>query len=82
MSVEVSNLDHLGLVAGIIDEIGIEKKINKLIGEDKSEKVTAGQVVKGILLNGLGLVSSPLYLFNRFFLWNCHRTFNWTRSES
>ena len=38
MSVEVSNLDHLGLVAGIIDEIGIEKKINQLIGEDKSEQ--------------------------------------------
>ena len=67
MSVEVSNLDHLGLGAGIIDEIGIEKKINELIRKDKSEKVTAGQVVKGMLLNGLGLVSSPLYLFNRFF---------------
>ena len=38
-----------------------------MIGEDKSEKVTAGQVVKGMLLNRLGLVSSPLYLFNRFF---------------
>ena len=65
MSVEVSNLDHLGLVAGIIDEIGIENQINQLIGEDKSEKVTVGQVVKGMILNGLGLVSSPLYLFNR-----------------
>ncbi len=28
MSVEVTNVDHLGLVAGIIDEIGIEQKIN------------------------------------------------------
>ena len=26
MSVEVSNLDYLGLVAGIIDEIGIENR--------------------------------------------------------
>ncbi|WP_202223903.1 DUF4277 domain-containing protein [Okeania sp. KiyG1] len=30
MSIEVTNVDHLGLVAGIIDEIGIEEKINQL----------------------------------------------------
>ncbi|NER08705.1 MAG: DUF4277 domain-containing protein [Okeania sp. SIO3C4] len=62
-----SNLDHLGLVAGIIDEIGIEQKINQLLGEQLPEKITGGQAVKGMLLNGLGLVSSPLYLFSRFF---------------
>ncbi|NES90544.1 DUF4277 domain-containing protein [Okeania hirsuta] len=28
---EVTNVDHLGLVAGIIDEIGIEQKINRLL---------------------------------------------------
>ena len=67
MSIEVSNIDHLGLVAGLIDEIGIERKINELLGEQIAEKVTAGQVVKGMILNGLGLVSSPLYLFSRFF---------------
>jgi transposase len=67
MSIEVSNLDHLGLVAGIIDEIGIEQKINQLLGEELSEKITGGQAVKGMLLNGLGLVSSPLYLFSKFF---------------
>jgi transposase len=67
MSIEVSNIDHLGLVAGIIDEIGIEPKITELLGEQSAEKITAGQVVKGMILNGLGLVSSPLYLFSRFF---------------
>ena len=61
MSIEVSNLDHLGVVAGIIDEIGIEQKINQLLGEQLPEKITGGQAVKGMLLNGLGLVSSPLY---------------------
>ena len=29
MSIEVSNIDHLGLVAGVIDEIGIDKRINQ-----------------------------------------------------
>ena len=60
MSIEVSNIDHLGLVAGIIDEIGIEEKINQLLGEQLPEKITGAQVVKGMVLNGLGKVSSPL----------------------
>ena len=67
MSVEIKNLDHLGLVAGIIDEIGIVEKINELIGEKKTEKISAGKVVKAMILNGMGLVSSPLYIFKDFF---------------
>ena len=58
--------DHLGLVAGIIDEIGIVDKINELIEENHTEKVTVGKIVKAMILNGLGLVSSPLYIFQDF----------------
>ena len=65
--IEIKNLNHLGIVAGIIDEIGIEEKINEIVGIDRREKVSAGQVVKAILLNNLGLVTEPLYLFSRFF---------------
>ena len=67
MPLEVSNVDHLGLVAGIIDEVGIEAEVNRLIGEEVGEKISAGKVVKALILNGLGFVSSPLYLFSRFF---------------
>ena len=63
MSVEIKNLDHLGLVVGIIDEIGIVNKINELIEENNTEKITVGKVVKAMILNGMGLVSSPLYIF-------------------
>ena len=63
MSVEIKNLDHLGLVVGIIDEIGIVNKINELIEENHTEKITVEKVVKAIILNGMGLVSSPLYIF-------------------
>lgn len=55
---EITNLDHLGLVVGMIDEIGLEEIINKRLGEIKSEKISAGQVVKAMILNALGLVSS------------------------
>ena len=50
------------MVGGIIDEIGIEEKINQLLGEELPEKITGVQVVKGIISNGLGLGSSSLYL--------------------
>ena len=61
------NLDHLGIVAGIIDEIGIEQKINEILDGDVREKVSAGKMVKAILLNNLGFVTKPLYLFSQYF---------------
>jgi transposase len=65
--IEIKNLDHLGIVAGIIDEIGLVDKVNQLLGTDSREKINAGEVVKAIILNGLGFVSQPLYLFSHFF---------------
>ncbi|MDJ0773146.1 MAG: IS1634 family transposase [Mastigocoleus sp. MO_167.B18] len=65
--IQIKNLDHLGIVAGIIDDIGIVEKINELLGIDSREKVNSGEVVKAIILNGLGFVSKPLYLFPKFF---------------
>jgi transposase len=65
--IEIKNLDHLGIVAGIIDEIGIVEKVNELLGTDSREKINCGQVVKAIILNGLGFVGQPLYLFSNFF---------------
>ena len=65
--IEIKNLDHLGIVAGIIDEIGIVEKVNELLGTDAREKINCGEVVKAIILNGLGFVAQPLYLFSNFF---------------
>ncbi|MGB7440722.1 MAG: IS1634 family transposase [Coleofasciculaceae cyanobacterium] len=65
--IQVENLDHLGLVAGIIDEIGMVETINSMVGIEAGEIVNAGLVVKAIILNGLGFVSRPLYLFTQFF---------------
>lgn len=65
--IEIQNLDHLGIVAGIIDSIGIVEIINELIGVEKDEKVNAGQVVKAMIINGLGFVSKPLYMFPEYF---------------
>ncbi|WP_414530916.1 DUF4277 domain-containing protein, partial [Nodularia chucula] len=45
-------LDHLGIVAGIVDSIGLVEIINELIGVEKGEKVSPGQVVKAMIING------------------------------
>jgi transposase len=64
---QLQNIDHLGIVAGIIDAIGLVEIINELIGEEKGEKVSPGHVVKAMILNGLGFVSKPLYMFPQYF---------------
>nr|WP_199291016.1 IS1634 family transposase [Sphaerospermopsis sp. FACHB-1094] len=65
--IEIQNIDHLGIVAGIIDSIGLVEIINELIGVEKGEKVSPGQVVKAMIINGLGFVSKPLYMFSEYF---------------
>ena len=40
--IKVMNLDHLGIVAGIIDDLGIVEQINTRIGRSSREKVSAG----------------------------------------
>jgi transposase len=65
--IEIQNIDHLGIVAGIIDAIGLVEIVNELLGEDVAEKISAGHVVKAMILNGLGFVSAPLYMFSKFF---------------
>jgi transposase len=64
---EIQNIDHLGIVAGIIDAIGLVEIINELIVEETGEKVSPGHVVKAMILNGLGFVSKPLYMFSQYF---------------
>ena len=61
------NIDHLGIVAGIIDDIGLVEQINRIVGTHKLERISSGQLVKAMILNGLGFVSAPLYLFSEFF---------------
>ena len=66
--INVLNIDHLGIIAGLVDEIGIVEIINQKLGLDSREKISGGKTVKAMILNGLGMVSKPLYLFNFFTL--------------
>lgn len=56
-------LDHLGLVAGMFDELDIEKVIDENIPLSNSNRnISAGECVKAFILIGLGFVQRALYL--------------------
>ncbi len=65
--IEIKNINHLGIIAGIIDELKLVNIINQELGIEEQEIVNSGEIVKAIILNGLGFVSQPLYLFPQFF---------------
>ena len=64
---KIENLDHLGLVAGLVDELGLVELTDDLLGRHSLNHISPGQVLKAMILNGLGFVSAPLYLFSEFF---------------
>ena len=68
MEIDAQDIDHLGIIAGIVDEIGIVEIINNLLGTHPLEEVSAGHVVKALILNCLGFLTAPLYLFSQFFV--------------
>ena len=61
-------LDHLGLVSSVIKDIGLIEKIDKRIplSKEKGAKLTIGQRVAAMILNGLGFMDDRLYMFPKF----------------
>ena len=61
-------LDHLGLVAGMFDELGIGDVIDNATQQHPDMRdLTVGEAVKAMVLNGLGFINQTLYLVPRFF---------------
>src|SRR5919204_278256 len=62
------NLDHLGLVAGMFDELGIGDVLDQATRQNPEMRdLTVGEAVKAMVLNGLGFINQALYLVPRFF---------------
>jgi transposase len=59
-------LDHLGIVAGLCQEIGLIEQVNACLGPDH-RKVSVGEAVQAMVLNGLGFTTRALYLTPEFF---------------
>jgi transposase len=61
-------IDHLGLVAGMFDELGMGESIDQATQQNPEMRdLTVGEAVKAMGLNGLGCINQALYLVPRFF---------------
>ena len=63
----VERLDHFGVVAGVIKDLGIIEIIDARIPPDDREKISTGEAIAGMILNGLGFSNRPLSLTPQFF---------------
>ncbi len=64
--IKTQQLDHLGIVAGICQQIHLIEQIDELVGPT-GRKVSVGQAIQAMVLNGLGFVNRPLYLVSEFY---------------
>src|SRR5215813_4890305 len=58
--VRVERLDHLGLIASVIKDLGLIGMIDKRLVPDAQEVITPGEAVAAMILNGLGFANRPL----------------------
>src|SRR2546428_1016988 len=66
-SVSVERLDHLGVVASIIKDLGIIEMIDARVPPHDQEEITTGEAIAGMIVNGLGFAHRPLSLTPQFF---------------
>lgn len=64
---ENQRLDHLGIIAGTIKDLGLIEFIDSRIPMHDAENISAGEAIAGMILNGLGFSDRPLSLTPQFF---------------
>ena len=66
-SVRVERLDHLGLIASTVKDLGLIDMIDARLVPDAQEEITPGEAIAGMLRNGLGFANKPMTLTPQFF---------------
>jgi transposase len=66
-AVSVERLDHLGVVASVIKDLGLIEMIDARVPPHDQEEITTGEAVAGMIVNGLGFANRPLSLTPQFF---------------
>lgn len=66
-SVSVERLDHLGVVASVIKDLGLIEMIDARLLPHNQEEITTGEAIAGMIVNGLGFANRPLSLTPQFF---------------
>jgi transposase len=63
----VQRLDHFGLIACVIKDLGLIDMIDSRLVPDAQEAITPGEAVAGMILTSLGFTHRPLSLTPQFF---------------
>lgn len=58
---------HLGIVAGLMDLLGIPQYIDSVLPKKRQHKVSRGTATKALILNGLGFNERRLFLMPEYF---------------
>lgn len=66
VSYTVERLDHLGIVAGVCQQIGLAEFLDEQVGGSR-QRVSVGTATLAMVINGLGFTNRRLYLVPRFF---------------
>ena len=64
--VRVERLDHLGLLAAVMKDLGLIDMIDTRLVPDEQEVITPGEAVAGMILHGLGFAHRPLSFTPQF----------------
>jgi transposase len=67
VSYKVERLDHLGIVAGVCQQIGLAEFLDEQETRGSRQRVSVGTATLAMVLNGLGFTNRRLYLVPRFF---------------
>ena len=63
---KTQRLDHLGIVAGICQQINLVNIIDESLPTPSNRKVSCGQATLAMVLNALGLTGRALYLMPEY----------------
>ena len=67
MKIKSTQIDHLGLVSGVFDRLGIGEVIDSRLRKCRHHKVPHSSATKAMILNGLGLMGQRLYLYPEYY---------------
>ncbi len=65
--IKAEKVEHHGIVAGVIKDLGMIELIDSLVGRHPDENISAGEAVAGMIINGLGFTDRPMTLTPQFF---------------
>lgn len=62
IKLDVLRMDHLGILAGTAQDLGVAQMIDERIPPDSQEFITTGEPVVGLLLNGRAFIPTLINL--------------------